>query len=195
MNEEFITKGIENDRYLKAVRLYKQFEDEMFSTLTNVSKDVIEAKPTWFTDDIAHDKNQTRRRTEPLGHLRVDTTMARVNSDGDQLKFHVCIEWTQPEVHRHDDHTDGSLCIVFYKIKNLDRSDYERVRQQTKGADKWDAIQFDDDLWNSDLGLFYIPVASGPAVKEAFETLKRHFIEFGDAYGASPIKSYNPDGS
>ncbi|WEL18895.1 hypothetical protein SVXHr_2752 [Halorhabdus sp. SVX81] len=188
MNEEFISKGIQNDRYLKAVRLYKEFEEEMFTVLKNVSKDVIEAKPAWFPDDLDQAKNQTRRRTEPLGHIRLDTKIARVNASGDQLKFHVCIEWTQPEVHRHDEHSDGSLCIIFYKIKNLDRAEYDQIRQQTKQDDKWDAIQFDDDLWNDDLGLFYIPVDSGSAVKEGFEILKEHFIEFGDEYGEPAVK-------
>ncbi|WP_435317936.1 hypothetical protein [Haloarchaeobius sp. TZWSO28] len=186
MNEDFITKGIENDRYLKAVRLYKQFEDEMFTTLKNVSKDVIEAEPSWFADDVEFNRNETRRRTEPLGHIRVDSKMARVNEAGTRLKFQVCIEWSQPELHRHDEQTDGALCIVFYKIKNLDRAEYELVRQQTEQADRWDAIQFDDDVWNSDYGLFYIPVDSGPAVKAGFETLAEHFLEFGDTYGELP---------
>jgi len=189
MNEDFISKGLENDRYLKAIRLGKQFEEELFTTLKNVSQDVIESIPSWFPEEIDHDQNLTRQRSEPMGHLRVDTPMARVNAAGEQLKFHVCIEWTQPSVHRQDEHADGSLCIVFYKIKNLDRAEYDAVKAQTAEADKWDAIQFDDDLWNSDLGLFYIPVDSGPAITEAFETLKAHFLEYGVEYGELPTEN------
>lgn len=188
MNEEFITKGLENDRYLKAVRLYKQFEEEMFTTLENVSKDVIEAKPAWFVDDVEFNLNETRRRTEPLGHLRVDSKMSRVNEAGDRLKFHVCIEWTQPEVHRHDEDIDGTLSIIFYKIKNLDRGDYERVRKKTKQDDRWDAICHDDDIWNSDYGIFYIPVNSATDVEEGFELLTQHFLEYGDEYGEDSIE-------
>ena len=187
MNEEFITKGIENDRYLKAVRLAEQFEEEMFTTLENVLKEIIKTEPTWFFDEHDYnfdfDRNKTRSRTEPLGHIRVDHYMERVNETGDKLRLQFCIEWTQPEVHLHDEHTDGALCIVFYKIKDLDRAEYEKVRQQTRQADRWDAIQFDDDVWSSDYGLFYIPVDTGPAIKEAFETLSDHFLEFGDEYG------------
>jgi hypothetical protein len=183
MNEEFITKGIENDRYLKAVRLYKQFEEEMFTTLENVSKNVVEAEPDWFVEGVKQSRNIQRHRTDPLGYLRVDNKMARVNETGDRLKFHVCIEWSQPEAYRHDEQTDGALCIVFYKIKNLDQAEYEHVRQQTEQADRWSEIQFDDDLWDNDLGLFYIPVESGPAVKSGFETLTDHFLEFGESYG------------
>lgn len=183
MNDDFITKGIENDRYLKAVRLYKEFEEEIYQTLSNVAQDVIEAESEWFPDDPEQDENLTRRRTEPLGHIRLDTEMARVNADGEPLQFHVCIEWTQPDVHRHEGETDGNLCIVFYKIKNLEREVYEEIRERTQQDDTWAAIHFDNDLWNSDLGLFYIPVEGGPEIKAAFGTLKDHFIEFGESYG------------
>lgn len=191
MNETFITKGIENDRYLKAVRLYKQFEEELVRELRNVSKDAIERRPDLFVEDASPNDNLTRRRTEPLGHMGVDNEMRRVIEDGERLVFHVCIEWARPEMHGHDEPADGSLCIVFYKIKNLDRPQYERVKQETQQLAEWDAIQFDDDIWNSDYGLFYIPVTDGHGVKKGFETLQDHFLEFADIYGADPVEQPN----
>lgn len=186
MTDEFITTGIENDRYLKAVRLYKQFEEEVYQKLHNATKNAIEAKPEWFPAEPEHDQNLTRQRTEPLGHIRVDTEMAKANAAGEPLIFHVCLEWTKPGVRRHAERTDGNLCIVFYKIKHLQREVYEDIRKETKADDGRGAIHFDDDLWNSNLGIFYIPVEGGPEITAAFETLIDHFIEFGDAYGELP---------
>ncbi|EJN59703.1 hypothetical protein HSB1_18610 [Halogranum salarium B-1] len=112
--------------------------------------------------------------------------MRRENDDGERLVFHTCIEWSNPETHRYDKPIDGALCIVFYKIKNLDRSDYERVKQQTQSQPEWDVIRFDDDIWNSDLGIFYVPVSNGSEVECGFETLQKHFLEYGDTFGNLP---------
>lgn len=186
MNENFITKGIENDRYLKAVRLYKQFEEEMVRELRNLSKETVEREQDLFVDDPSPSKSLTRRRTGPLGHMRMQSDLRRVNSDGERLKLYYSIEWVQPEVHGHDEPTDGALCLVLYKIKGLDRTDYEHVKQQTQTRSKWDRIQFTDDVWNSDRGVFYIPVTDGPDVKEGFNLLQEHFLEFGESFGKLP---------
>ena len=186
MNEEFITEGIENDRYLKAVRLYKQFEEELLRELRNRSEETIEQRPDLFVDDVSPSKSVSRRRTTPLGHMRMDNEMRRVNGDGERLVFHISIEWTRPAVHGQDDPADRALCLVLYKIKNLARSDYERVKQQTRSASEWDEIRFDDDVWNSDWGIFYIPVSDGPEIKNGFRTLQEHFLEFADSFGELP---------
>jgi hypothetical protein len=186
MNDDFITKGIENDRYLKAVRLYKQFEEEMVRELRNLSEDTIERRPDLFVDDVTPDRSISRRRTSPLGHMRMDNRLRRVNVDGEHLVLNIGIEWAQPENHGHDDAPNGALCIVMYKIKNLPRTEYERVKQQTKSHPKWETIQFDDDLWNSGWGIHYIPVIDGPEVKQGLQTLQEHFLEFGESYGELP---------
>jgi hypothetical protein len=181
MNEEFITEAIKNDRYLKAVRLVEQFEDEITRELRNFLKETIERRPDMFVDDASPSKTSTSVRTEPLAHTRMQADMNRVNSDGDHLKFYISIEWTQPEIHRQE--TDGALCLVLYKIKNDTRSGYERVKQQTKSEPEWSEIQFSDDVWNSDRGIFYIPVTDGYEVKEGLQTLRDHFFSFGEQFG------------
>lgn len=186
MNEEFITKGIENDRYLKAVRLYKQFEEEMLRELRNLSEETIEQRPDLFVDDASPSKSVSRRRTTPLGHMRMDNDMSRVNSDGDQLILNIGVEWAQPEVHGHEEPADGALCLALYKIKNLATADYERVKQQTQSRERWDEIQFDTDVWNSDWSIFYVPVTDGPELKEGLRALQEHFLEFGESFGELP---------
>lgn len=191
MNEQFITNGIENDRYLKAVRLYKQFEEELCQEIKNVSQELIEQRPDLFVDDATPQKSLSRRRTAPLGHMRMDNDLRRVNDDGKRLTLNIAIEWAQPEIHGHDEPAEGALCIVLYKIKNLPKAEYERVKQETQSQSSWTDIQFDDDVWNSGLGIFYIPVMDGPDVKEGFQTLQAHFLEFGETYGELPSNKSN----
>lgn len=181
MNETFITEAIRNDRYLKAVRLTEQFEEEIARELRNFLEETIEQRPELFVDDASPSKRQSSIRTEPLAHTRMQANMNRVNNDGDRLRFYISIEWTQPEIHGQEN--DGALCLVLYKIKNVARSDYERVKQQTQSESQWDEIQYSDDVWKSNYGIFYIPVTSGHEVKEGLQTLRQHFLSFAEEYG------------
>ncbi|MCU4802389.1 hypothetical protein OB920_18595 [Halobacteria archaeon HArc-gm2] len=184
MNDEFITEAIENDRYLKAARLTDQFEEEIARELRNFLKDTIEQRPDLFEDDASPSKSQTSVRTEPLAHTRMQAKMSRLNSDGDRLKFYVSIEWTQPEIHSQE--SEGALCLVLYKIKNLARPEYDRVKQQTQSDPEWDEIQYSDDVWNYDSGIFYIPVTDAHEVKQGLQRLQEHFFAFGEAFGVEP---------
>lgn len=181
MNEQFITEAIKNDRYLKAARLTEQFEEQIDRELRNFLKETIEQRPDIFVDDASPSKSQTSVRTEPLAHTRMQADMNRVNSDGDRLKFYICLEWTQPELHGQE--AEGALCLVLYKIKNDARADYDRVKQQTRSDPEWAEIQFSNDSWNNDRGIFYIPVTDGHEVKEGLQTLRQHFFSFYDEFG------------
>jgi hypothetical protein len=181
MNEEFITEAIKNDRYLKAARLTEQFEDEITRELRNFLEETIEQRPDIFVDDATPSKSQTSVRTEPLAHTRMQADMKRVNNDGDNLKFYISIEWTQPELHGQE--ADGALCLVLYKIKNDTRAEYDRVKQQTKSESKWDDIQYSNDSWNSDRGIFYIPVSDAHDLKGGLQTLRQHFFSFHEEFG------------
>lgn len=182
MNEKFITEAIKNDRYLKAARLTEQFEDEIARKLRTFLEQTIEQRSDLFVDDASPSKSQTRVRTEPLAHTRMQADMSRVNNDGENLKFYICIEWTQPEIHGHE--TEGALCNVHYKIKKLARTDYESVKQQSKSTSEWEDLQFSNQAWKSDRGIFYIPVTNGQEVKEALQTLREHFFAFAEEYGS-----------
>lgn len=181
MNEDFITNGIENDRYLKAARLTEQFEEEIDRKLKNFLKETVNQRPELFVDEASPATSTTRVRTEPLAHRRAQVTMNRVNSEGENLKFYVSIEWTQPEIHGQEG--DGALCIVLYKIKNLTRTEHDQVRQKTQAAPKWGELQFSDDVWNSDRGIFYLPVSGGDHLTEGLQSLREHFFTFAEDYG------------
>ena len=181
MNEEFITEAIKNDRYLKAVRLTEQFEKQIDRELQNFLEETIEQRSDLFVDDASLSDRHSRVRTEPLAHRRVQANMNRVNSDGDQLKFYIAIQWTQPEIHGQE--TEGALCLVLYKIKNLARADYDRVKQKTQSESKWAEIQYSDQPWRGDLGIFYIPITDGSELKEGLQTLRHHFFSFAEEFG------------
>ena len=124
MDENFITGGIENDRYLKAVRLVERFETELTRKIQNLSEETTSRRPGLFDEhrSWARRTNKSRNRTTPLGHIRVDSKMNRMNGDGERLKLSISIEWAQPEVHRHEEPADGALCIALYKIKRLTKT-------------------------------------------------------------------------
>jgi hypothetical protein len=184
MNEEFITNGIKNDRFLKALTLVDQFESEMVREIRNVAEATAEQAPALFVDDPTPQKSvNLRRNSPPLGNMRMDTKMSRVNASGERLTWNLAIEWAQPAIHGHDEPRDQALCVVLYKIKDCPTEDYQRVKRATRQESRWDAIQFDDDVWNSDWGIFYIPVTSGPEIKDGFQTLQEHFLEFGEQFG------------
>jgi hypothetical protein len=181
MNEEFITEAITNDRYLKAVRLTEQFEDEIARELRNFLEETIELRPDVFVDDATPSKSQSSVRTEPLAHTRMQADMKRVDNDGNNLKFYISIEWTQPELHNQEG--DGALCLVLYKIKNDTRAEFDRVKQQTNSEPEWDEIQYSNDAWNSDRGIFYIPVTDAHDLKGGLHTLRQHFFSFNEEFG------------
>jgi len=181
MNEEFITEAIKQDRYLKAARLTDQFEQEIARELRNFLEETIEQRPDLFVDNPSVSRRQTNVRTEPLAHTRLQTNMNRVNSDGDHLKFYISMEWAQPEIYNQE--SGGALCIVLYKIKNLARDDYDRVKRQSKSESEWAGIRYSDQVWSGDQGIFYIPVTNAQEVKEALQTLRQHFCSYVDEYG------------
>jgi hypothetical protein len=182
MNDEFTTEAITNDRYLKAARLTDQFEEEIARELRNFLEETIEERPDLFADDASPSMRQTNVRTEPLAHTRMQADLSRVNRDGENLIFYVSIQWTQPEIHNQD--ADGALCLVLYKIKNVARAEYDRVKQRSQSEPEWAEIQYSDDVWSRNRGIFYVPVTDGPDISEGLETLREHFYRFVDEFGS-----------
>lgn len=181
MNEDFITEAIKNDRYLKAARLTQKFEEEIALYLRSFLEETIEQRSDLFVEDASPAMAQRSNSTEPLARTRMQADMDRVNRDGDNLKFYISIEWTQPEI--HDQQTEGALCIVQYKIKNVARDDYDRVKQQTRSNPEWSEIQFSNDVWDRERGIFFIPVSDAHEVKEGLQKLRQHFFSVGEKFG------------
>jgi hypothetical protein len=186
MNEEFITKAIENDRYLKATRLVDRFESDVVRELKNTHKSLIEDNEELFMDDTSLSKNITSRSS--LATIRVDSYLRNVEpdvEDSQHLRLNIALEWMEPEERGEQKPGGGTLSVVHYKIKGGPREDYDRVKRMTKESDEWD-IRFGDDIWKRDRGVFYIPIEDATDMEDGLETLSEHFSEYGDEFGVSP---------
>jgi hypothetical protein len=183
MNEQFVNKAIEKDRYLKARLLVKRFEDVVMRELKNTCKDVIQENSELFPDDPSLDTNKFDSGS--LRTLRVEVTLDRLESlDGDSsnVKFYLAVEWTEPEERGEKEPVDQSLCVVLYKIRPNPRDDYDSVKRQSKQDNRWN-IRYGDDVNDRERGVFYIPVRDYDGLDDAFTELKHHFSEYGDEFG------------
>lgn len=186
MNDEFITRAIENDRYLKAIRLIHRFETEIRGELERVAEEFVRENSELFVDGAEPSWNNSRSLGRIIAFARIDYTMDRINStaaDADRLTLNTAIRWLDPAKYGHPD-TDGTLCVVSYKIKSCPRDDYKWTKEQTLSED-W-GINFCQDAFNSAPGLLYVPADSTEEIITGFETLQRHFSTYGSEYGVEP---------
>lgn len=189
MNNEFITRAIENDRYLKAIRLINRFETEIRGELERVAEEFVRENSELFVDGPEPSWNNSRSSGRIIAFARVDYPMERISStaaDADRLTLNTAIRWLDPAKYGHPD-TDGALCVVSYKIKNCPRDDYERIKEQTLSED-W-GINFCQDAFSSAPGVLYVPVESAEEITTGFETLKKHFSTYVSDYGVEPGKA------
>jgi hypothetical protein len=52
MNDEFFTKAIEEDRYLKAIQLINRFETELRRELEHIGNQFVKENPQLFVDTV-----------------------------------------------------------------------------------------------------------------------------------------------
>lgn len=183
MNEEFITKALQEDRYLKAIQLIDRFETELRRELELIGKEIVEENRHLFVDNGAPDWRNARSSSSVIAFARVDFLMDRIESADDDprnLKLNISFRWVEPEELGHRD-VDGALSLLSYKIKRADDEDFELVRERTREGD-W-PIRFADDAFGNAPGIAYIPVETAQELREAGETIRAHFSEFGPTYG------------
>lgn len=187
MNEEFVTKAIENDRYLKATRLKRQFEDEIIRELENTCKAIVAAKEGLFVENDSPDSKKIPYPSTALATFRVDYPMNRVDSlegDRSRLKLNIAMEWVDPETQAEEEPTSGALCYVHYKIKNASQEDFENVKRQTLEDGHW-GIRFGEDVYNNAPGIYYIAVKDAADIKDAFQTIHDHIWQYGEEFGVA----------
>lgn len=186
MNDEFITRALEDDRYLKALRLINRFETEVEGELKRVANEFVSETSGLFDDELNQRFKFNRNSGSVIAHARINTDMARVASKkegADNLTLNITLRWLDPAEYGLS-HVDGALCVTGYKINGAVSDHHERLKQQTKeaGVD----VQFCRDAYNNAPGMVYVPVETAAEIRDGFETLKTHFCEFGDEYGVDP---------
>lgn len=182
MNEEFITEGIEKDRYLKATRLADRFETEIRRELERIGDEIVKENREQFVEGSEASWNNLRSPNSVIAFARVDYDMDRVRSQEDPqgLTLNISFRWLEPDEYGHPN-VDGALTVTSYKIKSARKEDHERVKRETMEED-WD-IQFCEDAFGNSPGVAYIPVQDAEDIKQAHEDLKSHFSEYCTMFG------------
>lgn len=181
MTDDFLTQGLQEDRYLKAVRLIDQFESEIEARLHNVGQKMMDRQQDLFESGIEGNE-YSGHDSSVLAYARVDFPMIRVKRLGSdqQLKLNVHLYWSDPTKYNRAD-IDGALRAFGYKIKNAAKEDNEHVIAETRD---W-PLETSTDPFTSTT-VFYRHVDSESDIQRTAETLIDHFGEFGETFGVVP---------
>jgi hypothetical protein len=180
MTEEFLTGGLQSDRYLKALRLVDQFESEIEAVLSEFGQQMIDQHPELFDSGPDTRVRTNQSPSSALATHRINYSMngPQAPDSGQQLNVH--LYWVPPTEYGRTD-IDGALRAFGYKIKGADQDVDEGVVEQTRAAD-WPLIT-SSNPFDSNIA-FYRHVNSVADISETVETLVDHFSTFGDEYSA-----------
>jgi len=183
MTDDFLSKGLENDRYLKALRLIEQFEDEIEARLREFDQQMVDQQPGLFDASTDPDIRTNRTPSSGLAHTRINHSLygPLAPDDGKTRKLNVHLYWMPPEEYARTD-IDGALRAFGYKIKNADPGTDDRVVEQTQKED-W-SIETSGNPFDSNT-VFYRHVSSVADIETTMEILVDHFAEFGDEYATN----------
>jgi hypothetical protein len=178
MTEDFLTMGLREDRYLKAMELLEQFDEEIEVTVRDVGQRMVESRPDLFEDGVEGDVRVRRKPSSSKSWARVNYEMNRDRTpDGQQQRLNVHLYWVPPTDYGRRD-VDGALRAFGYKIKGAStETDAEVVRAM---GDDWAldtaSNPFDDNT------VFYRHVSSTAEIEETTQAMIDHFETFGDRY-------------
>ncbi|WP_416838721.1 hypothetical protein [Haloferax sp. DFSO52] len=183
MTDEFLTMGLEGDRYVKALQLVTQFESEIEARLCECGQRMVEKHPELFDSDI--DPNVTSQESQAaLAFHRVNYPMEGplAPTEGNRNLLNVHLYWMPPKKYGRTD-IDGTVRAFGYKIKHADTGIDTRVVEQTQAND-WD-VEVSRNPYDKNM-VFYRHVSSAAEIEAAADTLVKHFAAFGGEYAVSP---------
>ncbi|ACM58858.1 hypothetical protein halTADL_1292 [Halohasta litchfieldiae] len=183
MTNDTLTDGLTNDRYVKAVRLVDDFEDEVYDRIKDTLDDIMTSEQEGlFDNNLDYDKGHNPTPGPTYGTLRFEGTMMQTNSDGNNLKLNIGLEWVEPETQGRDEWPEPLLCYVYYKIKYAPTEPFQAVSAATRESNEWDAISVGDEQWDSGQrvapGIFYVPIVDGDDIEEGLSVLGDHCTTF-----------------
>ena len=166
MTDEFLTKGLENDRYVKARQLVKQFEKELEVELRAIGQEMVDRNRNLFAEGVDGSESSSTK-SNSLPYARLDYRMARIQSpeNNDCLKLNIHLYWDDPREYNRQD-IDGALAALGYKIKNISETDEQRVVAETRD---W-TVQTSENRFSGKIA-FYNHVNSAEELKETGERL------------------------
>lgn len=179
MTDDFLTKGLQKDRLMKARQLVEQFDEEIEVELRAIGQQMVAENPELFDDGVdGSESSQTKSNTFP--YSRIDYPMARVQSreSDTTLTLNVHLYWYDPREYNRTD-IDGAIRALGYKIKKISETDEQQVEVETRD---W-PLRVSDNRFGSRTA-FYRHVSSAAEITETGEHLVEHFSTFGHDYGA-----------
>lgn len=181
MDNDFITEGLESNRYLKAYHLVTRFESAVNEELEAMSRVVRETHPALFDAD---EKPTTRGYdSQTLRTLRTEVGMTKEDDEGNNLTINVGLEWVKHSEQPQGEPTvtEDTLCYVLYKIKYGSKRVFETVKETTREDDRWTELRFGEEQYDAPPkvapGIVYRPVEVGQDVSDGLALLGDHFTE------------------
>lgn len=183
MTDEFLTKGLQSDRYLKALRLIDQFEDEIEATLLELDQRMIDEHPDLFDQSTDSDVRSRQSPSNGLAFSRLNRSMngSRAPESDKTQKLNIHLYWMPPREYGRTD-VDGALRAFGYKIKYANQDIDDRIAERTRAGD-W-SLETSGNPYDSST-VFYRHVSSTAEIKETAKNLVRHFSEFGNEYAST----------
>jgi hypothetical protein len=179
MTGEFLTEGLQADRYLKAIRLITQFENEIEAILRQFDQQMVDAQPELFDPSTDPDWRNSRNTSSALANHRINHEMEGPQAPDDRRqRLNVHLYWMPPTEYNRTD-INGALRVFGYKIKGADQAVDNQVVEQTRNGD-W-SIRTSENPFDSNID-FYRHVDSLAEIEEAQTELVGHFSEFGNEY-------------
>lgn len=181
MDDQFVTDGLEDNRYLKAFHLVSRFESQITETLEAMCRSVRDTHPSLFEPDASLSTRDYTGST--LRTLRTEVEMIPEDDESNNLALNVALEWVQPsnQPEGRQNVARDTLCYVLYKIKYGSDRVWEAVVDETRADDRWTEIRFGEEKWDSPPkvapGIGYVPVETGSKIDGGLETLEKHFTD------------------
>lgn len=178
MTEDFLTMGLREDRYLKAIELLEQFDEEIEVVIRDIGQQMVDCQSDLFVDEVDGAVRIRRKPSSSKSWARVDYKMdPDLTPDDRQQRLNVHLYWLRPSEYGRRD-IDGALRAFGYKIKGASpETDAEVVRAM---GDDW-ALDTAPDPFG-DNTLFYRHVSSTADIEETAQAMIDHFNRFGNRY-------------
>lgn len=184
MTAEFLTRGLERDRYLKAHQLITQFEDEIEAVLGEFGQRMIEQHPKLFSRPTSPSVRTNMDSSSALAYHRINYSLTgpRAPDTEQTRRLNVHLYWMPPTEYGRTD-IEGALRAFGYKIKDTDQEIDDRVVELTRSGD-W-SIETAGNPFDSST-VFYRHMSSVADIEETADTLVDHFSRFGGEYATDP---------
>lgn len=180
MTDEFLTEGLRNDRYLKALRLPDQFENEIKAILKTFDQQLANQHPELFDPSDEPSWRTNRDPGSGLALHRFNHELDGPQAPDDQRQLlNVHLYWMSPTEYARPD-IDGAVRAFGYKIKGADEATDRYIVEQTQRGD-W-SILTSENPYDSNI-TFYKHVSSRADIEETRAELVEHFNAFGAEYG------------